>query len=270
LANTLRMRWMDFAYMYIRIVTINTWKCNGDYYARRELLADQLKKLNANIIACQECFQTSDGEVDTARFLADRLQLSYSWLPGRYKQRSLQGQWKDSYSGLAVLSAFPFSRQEGIDLPGAPGDEDRKAQHIVIEIQPGKYLSLTNIHLTHLRDGAALRKIQLETILHRIDRVKADCRLICGDFNDVSGSPALQFLQEEAGAKNCFITGKEPKRTLIYEDSLCVDHVFRLPVNGDNGYAACIQAGVVLNQPDPRTGLYPSDHFGICVDLQPD
>ena len=51
--------------MNITLLTINTWKCDGDYHPRVEWLAAELKASGARIILCQECFQTADGKEDT-------------------------------------------------------------------------------------------------------------------------------------------------------------------------------------------------------------
>jgi len=54
----------------LRIVTINTWKCDGAYRNRLRWLGDELKRLQPDVIAMQECFRDVDGEYDTAAYLA--------------------------------------------------------------------------------------------------------------------------------------------------------------------------------------------------------
>lgn len=43
--------------MDITLLSINTWKCDGDYTRRLPVLAAQLKESGADIILCQECFR---------------------------------------------------------------------------------------------------------------------------------------------------------------------------------------------------------------------
>src|SRR5690349_12850241 len=50
----------------LRIVTINTGKCDGPYFPRREAMARQLGALDADVIALQESFASIDGCVTTA------------------------------------------------------------------------------------------------------------------------------------------------------------------------------------------------------------
>ena len=51
--------------MELTLVSINTWKCDGDYFNRRKVLKQQLMKIDAQVILCQECFRSADGTVDT-------------------------------------------------------------------------------------------------------------------------------------------------------------------------------------------------------------
>ncbi|MGD9893835.1 MAG: hypothetical protein AB7U18_21335, partial [Dehalococcoidia bacterium] len=57
----------------IRIVTINTGKCDGLYRVRIRWLARELARLEPDIIALQEAFITEDGSAHTPSELAARL-----------------------------------------------------------------------------------------------------------------------------------------------------------------------------------------------------
>jgi endonuclease/exonuclease/phosphatase family metal-dependent hydrolase len=59
----------------IKIITINTWKCDGEYRERMRSLAEGLRLLKPDIIACQECFVSE--EADTLKFLAAELHMNY-------------------------------------------------------------------------------------------------------------------------------------------------------------------------------------------------
>src|ERR1700733_2667640 len=96
----------------IRIVTINTWKCDGNYDKRLTLLAEQLKALSPSVIACQECFLSEQGNADTLRFLAAELNMHSSFLPARFRKRLFKDNWVESFSGLGILSAHPLKELE--------------------------------------------------------------------------------------------------------------------------------------------------------------
>ena len=259
---------------HIKIITINTWKCDGNYAERMRILAEQLKNLSPGIIACQECFYSEEANADTLKFLSEQLKMDYRFLPGRLKKRQFDGRWVESFSGLGVLSAYPIINVKQFLLPDAPGDDDRKVQQAEISLPGGDKMLLTNTHLTHLSPTGGVRATQAEALA---GFVKADnaypYHIICGDFNATPGSVEIETFMELSGAIDCYSAGKgaEPRYSLIeaYEANkrICVDHIFALPMHGTGTNPEFINSGIVLNIPDGSTGLYPSDHFGISITL---
>ena len=65
----------------MRIVTLNTWKNEGDYARRLPLMRDGLAALSPDVVCLQECF-VADG-FDTAAFLAAELGLHLYAAPAR-------------------------------------------------------------------------------------------------------------------------------------------------------------------------------------------
>jgi endonuclease/exonuclease/phosphatase family metal-dependent hydrolase len=259
---------------HIKIITINTWKCDGNYTLRMRLLAEQLKNLKPDIIACQECFYSDEGNADTLKFLADQLKMKHCFLPGRLKKRLFEGKWVESFSGLGILSAYPVAFVNQADLPAVPEDNDRKAQQAVICLPAGENILVTNTHLTHLQYPIGLRKIQAEALAGFVTADKS-CRyqIVCGDFNAIRSSPEIETFMDLTGAIDSYKAGKgtEPRYspTGAYTDNklIGVDHIFALPAPGNGACPEFINSGVVLNIPDEATGLYPSDHFGISTTM---
>src|ERR1700743_746360 len=105
---------------HIKIITINTWKCDGNYPRRMRILAKQLKDLAPGIIAYQECFYSDEGNADTLKYLADTLNMNSCFLPGRSKKRGFNGRWVESLSGLGILSTYPIIGVKEFLLPDAP------------------------------------------------------------------------------------------------------------------------------------------------------
>jgi endonuclease/exonuclease/phosphatase family metal-dependent hydrolase len=259
--------------MDIGLITINTWKCDGDYFPRRQALAAGLHlHPDARIILCQECFRTIDGQVDTLGFLSAALNMPAWFVPCRRKDRSLDGVMTDSFSGLGILTNLPVSHQAAIDLPSHPADGGRKAQFLTVEILPGVSMLIVNLHLTHLRNSEALRIQQLETVLREIQYSDAAYRIIGGDFNAENYSTEIQLLKDRGQVADCYQLGggEEPRCTLLssLQDSTpqCVDHLF---VSGPvaEPHPLFTRAEIILDRPDMLSGLYPSDHFGIRVHL---
>ena len=259
---------------HIKIITINTWKCDGNYAERMRILAEQLKNLSPGIIACQECFYSEEGNADTLKFLSDQLKMDYRFLPGRLKKRQFDGRWVESFSGLGILSAYSIINVKQFLLPDAPGDDDRKVQQAEIRLPNGDNLLLTNTHLTHLSPTGGVRATQAEALA---GFVKVDnaypYHIIGGDFNSIPGSAEIETFMELSRAIDCYSAGKgaEPRYSLIeaYQANkrICVDYIFALPMHGTGANPEFINSGIVLNIPDDSTGLYPSDHFGISTTL---
>jgi len=256
---------------HVKIITINTWKCDGDYRARMALLAEQLYQLKPDIIACQECFVCEEAGTDTLKFLAGQLNMNYLFANGREKRRFFEGEWLDSLSGLGILSVYPISAYDIFSLPATGEDNDRKAPQAVIILPNGMELLLTNIHLTHLKD-IILRKSQAAFVAKRVASIpKNYIKLICGDFNAEPGSEEVAALIDTCKAVDTYKTGNgiEPRCSLLeaYEvgGNICVDHIFALPLPGGK-YPQFINSAIVLNEPGVN-GLYPSDHFGITTTL---
>jgi endonuclease/exonuclease/phosphatase family metal-dependent hydrolase len=256
----------------IKIITINTWKCDGDYRRRITIMAEQLKLLKPDIVACQECFVSEEAKVNTLQFLAEELEMNYLFANGRSKKRLFEGKWVDSLSGLGILSIYPLLRVDTFDLPVIPEDNDRKAQQVEVCLTDGGKLLMTNVHLTHLSNAIELRKAQANFVA---DKTKAldnyHYKIACGDFNATPDSVEIDSFKMECTAIDCYTAGNgpEPRNTLVEalkkQKPICVDHIFALPV--EDIYPNFINSAVVLNEPDTSTGIYASDHFGICTTL---
>lgn len=259
---------------HIRIITINTWKCDGDYAARLPLMAAQLKALQPAIVCCQECFQSEELQADTLKYLAAALQMDSLFLPGRYKTRFALGAWADSCSGLGILSRFPLQEAGAFQLPPVPMDDDRKVQLAAVTLASGEEILIANTHLTHVGAASGGRQRQAEALGELVAAKDGYAyRMICGDFNCGQNSAEIQAFKTKTHAADCYTAGNgaEPRYSLTEayynKKAVCVDHIFAMPVAGTDIYPQFTASAVVLNIADPVTGLYPSDHFGISTTL---
>jgi endonuclease/exonuclease/phosphatase family metal-dependent hydrolase len=257
----------------INVITINTWKCDGDYYGRMNALLRQLKFINPDIIVCQECFKTADNTIDTIAYLAEGLNMDALFTPARFKKRKIgNGIW-DSFSGLGILSRYPVELTEELDLPSNNEDGGRVAQFSKIKISRYNSLVIANIHLSFLAGAEELRIQQLHRILKRLQEYKeVDYKLVCGDFNCEIDSPEIISIKNTFNIVDCYSAGEgiEPRSSKISEDGYqlnkCVDHIFCL-VEPTTDFPAFTKSEIILNQPDEESGIYPSDHFGISTTL---
>jgi endonuclease/exonuclease/phosphatase family metal-dependent hydrolase len=111
----------------MRLVTINTGKCDGPYDRRLELLGAGLSALKPDVVALQEAFVAADGSADTAGYLANHLGLHLSVVRARSKPRTIQGRTVVSDSNVALLSRERVLESEAWPLPSHPDDGQRVA-----------------------------------------------------------------------------------------------------------------------------------------------
>lgn len=173
------------------VVTLNTWKCDGDYLERMSRLVSQLPSINPDVLLLQEVFAATEVGLDTAERVSDCLpQHQLVLAPARQKVRQFSGQEVMSTSGLALLVRGGVLNSRVLQLPHTPADGDRIAQIVKVEIA-GVSFQVVNLHLTHIHLETELRKQQLEAIFSVLEPGPT---ILGGDFNDVIANPALRYL----------------------------------------------------------------------------
>lgn len=248
----------------MRLVSLNTWKAEGDYPRRVQAMGQGLAALSADVIALQEDLRTTDGLTHTALALARALGMQLSWVPARPKRRSVGLRHTPTTSGLAVLSRLPVLEQRVLALPEDGRDGERVAQGVrLAALHGGGWL--VNLHLTHLADRADLRRRQFQDALGWAAALApGEPVLVCGDFN----APAAAFSAEPSGnvLTDAFAGRSKVTHVTAEGDALDLDQVMVYqPVDGPSWWVR--DARVVLATPGPQ-GVMPSDHAGVCVDLE--
>lgn len=245
----------------MRAVSFNTWNCQGDLDRRLPRMAEGLRSLAADVILLQEVFVRTDGALDVAAFLARALGLHLAFAPARKKTRRHGGRDVPCLSGLAVLSRSAVDDAATISLPSDPADGERIAQLVTLHIESGP-LRVLNLHLSHLPGREDLRRDQLA---HALARLPGGLALVGGDLNTPCGAPLFDLLagfqnpefSDLPGSSLNPVAGPPPAAGII-------DH---LRVGGLPPGASC-RGFFALDRPD-ATGLYPSDHKALVVDLDP-
>ena len=74
--------------MEFSLVSINTWKCDGNYSERIPLLTKELDKLSPNIVLFQEVFHCIDNTVSTKRYFEERLNKTTYFFASREKKQA--------------------------------------------------------------------------------------------------------------------------------------------------------------------------------------
>jgi endonuclease/exonuclease/phosphatase family metal-dependent hydrolase len=263
----------------LRVVTLNTGKCDGPYTLRLEALARGLRALQPDVIALQECFASSDKHFSTARMLGDELGMQYTFAAARRKPRQVEGTTLLGDSGLCLLTRWPLLRSASVALPEHALDGERIAQFGVLPCGSCEVL-LANLHLCHLRDAGTVRRAEIDSILaHPWLHQERAARLLLGDFNATVDSPELMPLLNGTLGWNVLDTyaagnGREPRATVSCQagwwparrQDRCIDFILSL-ADTPLSHPRFRTSAVVLNQPDGETGTYASDHFGVATTM---
>jgi endonuclease/exonuclease/phosphatase family metal-dependent hydrolase len=239
----------------LRIVTLNTWKNEGDYARRLPLMRDGLKAMAPDVVCLQECFAAES--FDTAAWLAGELGFQLHAAPARGKPRPHDGRELFSSSGLAVLVPGKAAGAR-LALTSHPADGERIAQRLDLVVG-GRPLRVLNLHLTHLRRADELRAIQLREALDWAQEDLAGGLLVAGDLNATAADAALAplGLQPRPPTLHGARSGSEPPPR-----GSAIDHCVLLrpgPWREAESLRGC-------EQPDPD-GWFPSDHAAVGVAL---
>lgn len=248
----------------MRLVSLNTWKAEGDYVRRIDAMVAGLSALSPAVIALQEDLRTADGLTHTALALARALGLHLSWVPARPTVRSVALRRTPTTSGLAVLSRQPVLEQRVLALPVEARDGERLAQCVRLPGPAGDWW-LVNLHLTHLGDRADLRRQQLEAVLRMMGETAPTCSVVlCGDLNASTEDAEIAGFLRQGMLRDAF--AGRPKVTHVDAAGADrnLDHILFRP--GDGQMVTAGWVGVVLDRPDAH-GVRPSDHCGVCADL---
>ena len=180
-----------------------------------------------------------DGEQMTVAFRADRFNL--------IEMRTF---W------LSETPYVPASRyEEQSDCPRS------STELVLMEYATGKVLRVLNTHLDHV--GAGARKLGLRQILRYLDDVKLfpDAPVILmGDFNAWPDSEEMKVFDEFPGyvsaADGIGITFHGFMKTSHPE---CIDYIYT------RGAVKCLGA---CKWTDEENGVYLSDHYPVCAELE--
>lgn len=279
----------------LTILTINTWKCDGDYLQRIDWMASEIEKINADIVVCQEVFRTICGKYDTLKMLQKlggnlrdkpffgKNRFSFARLsPAREKNRNVNKEFLESISGLGILSVYPILDSFDINLPNHPDDGERIAQFSIIKVNNAQLL-IINTHLTHLKEEFGLRINQIKAILSQdILKESFDAILLCGDFNCTEDSATIQYLYQhpdfkisnafrraEVKSAKCITLPNKNVSEICFpavKDGRCIDFIFLIEKRTHSNLKVYL-AQIVLDVPN-KAGIFPSDHFGVMASIE--
>lgn len=257
----------------LRVLTLNTWKNDGDYAARIIALAAGLRALAPDVVLLQEVFRVSEptAEADTARTLAKALGLTMVYAPARAKPRLWRGHPVASESGLALLVRGEIHAHHTLQLPSTTAGGERIAL-LARAVVVGRTITAACVHLSHLRGDDAGRRAQLDQVLaDPVWLTPADLRVLGGDFNATRESEVCRHLNNhptldlaEAFAPLAIPPPTHPMPPTPGRGR-AIDLLYALTPRPFGTSPAAIRAGIGLDS--PLENVWPSDHAAVWADF---
>jgi endonuclease/exonuclease/phosphatase family metal-dependent hydrolase len=266
----------------LRFVTLNLWGDNGPWQERLDLTVKGLAALAPDVVTLQEVRDVPGRVPNQAETLAEALGFHHVFAPSTA--------WGGGHEGLAVVSRFPIGGHEARPLPHSTETEGRIVLSARVDAPAGEMW----VHTTHLAFREHEGRKREDQVLfidgvvteHKNDNV----HVLTGDFNAVPESDEIRWLvgmttlaerrvayQDAWDRVHPGERGITWARSNPYVDLLSflrpdrrLDYVFVSPVRRD-GRARVHGASIVLDEPGVAAdgvAVYPSDHFGVMVDVQ--
>lgn len=263
------------------LVTINILNDLSLWDERGPVLVEQLAELDADLIALQEV--SLQEETSNAHWIAEQLNQQRED-PERIEPYEVflcpkTGAYAKK-EGIAILSRLPVKHHESLDLL----TQTRVAQLVRFRVENCDLL-LVNGHFFWEPGVSEKRQAQIELLLDFLDTQPVDQPVIvCGDFNGIPGSPAIERMREYFDSAHNFVHKREPDYTCPtplpqsgrVKLRKVVTRLAGLRPKLDSNWRGTLdyifvdprlqtqECEVVLNRPatdDPE--IYPSDHFGL-------
>lgn len=272
--------------MHLRVVTLNVWNDEGDP-RRTKVINAELRRLDPDLVALQEVLRTPDFDQLAALVDGTGLHTTHEAqvLPPPEPKF-------ERYGGNAIASRWPHRVVETLDLPGTVAVDApwRTLAALVPLPDLGELLVITPT-ISYQLEGEAVRERQAMAIADLDARHRTALpTIIAGDFNATPDSASIRYLTGRqsldghsvhyhdawavAGSGDGYTwSADNPNATQDIEALVRqpdhrrrIDYVFvGSPYAHRKAYARIRAAALAFDKP---TGdVWPSDHFGLAVDL---
>lgn len=256
------------------ILTLNIWNYNAPWPKRRALIIETIQKHEPDIVGFQEIRHSGEhndqGKNQAQQFAEHLPDYHYIYRPA---QRNPE---RDQWEGLSIFSRLPILSSSHIKLSIDPTDDRDNHQRIVLrtEIQtPTGPLNLFDTHLSLSQKG---RSRTVKEITRYISQYPSTTpAVLVGDFNETPDQEPIRHIVEQNGFIDAWANQhpNDPGWTHTTENAYVksrnderkghrIDYIFVRP--SQNSQIRNCQR--IADQPD-TDGYFPSDHFGLIVDL---
>lgn len=242
----------------LRVVTFNIYHDAAEWPRRLPLIIEQLRALDADVIALQEVLQTEELP-NQARTIGAALGYSVQFVSNDAESQAHR-------YGNALLTRLPVLEQNWTPL--RTDEDSRSMGHARLRFD-GAPIDVFFTHLHHTQAGGAIRRQQLEDARAFIARrLEPAPTLMLGDFNAPATAPELAAMQGYIDTYGAVHPDADARAVTTlnphyFDSGTRIDHVF-----AEAGRFEIRDARIVLATPG-SDGTWPSDHFGILVALRP-
>lgn len=273
----------------MRVLTLNCWNISPPFEERMALIRAGIETLAPDLVALQEIIVRRDG-FDQAAIILDGL--GYHRVFGaaiRWDHTGALLPLHDTAAadaaGNVLAARWPIARSALHPLPGVDGEERRSALLALVDTPAGALPFITT-HLEWRFDQGHVRERQVLVLARLVADWRRDAPLpviMAGDFNAEPDATEMRFLRGLAtldgrstyfqdawhvgadGARGVTWDNRNPYAATMFEPDRRIDYVF-VGAPDHDGLGRIEAARVVLDT--PRDGVFPSDHFGVLVDVR--
>jgi endonuclease/exonuclease/phosphatase family metal-dependent hydrolase len=260
----------------LRVVTFNLWGRRGDWEARREVIAEGLRRLEPDLVAFIEAIVTDEYD-QVVEVLGPDYHVAHQ------EEREPDGQ------GASIASRWPLEDVTEVNLNVTPRTHDFACTTLMAEVPApdpiGPLLFVDHVPNWQL-DYERERELQAVTAAQAVeDRVSGrDIHVVfAGDFTADPDAASLRFLtgrQSLEGASVCYrdaweavhpgdrgetFTSRNPLLADWDWPFLRLDYV--LVRCGEHGGPTLQVRDCRRIFDEPVDGVWASDHFGVVADL---
>ncbi|WP_339750639.1 endonuclease/exonuclease/phosphatase family protein [Algoriphagus aquimarinus] len=175
----------------VKVLSYNVHHCNppsNPGLIDVDGIAKVIMDSNADLVGLQEIDvnnERSGMHLNQAKKLAELTDMYYYFSKGI--------DYKGGEYGTAILSKYPISQMETIQLPEEPGSERRTLSVLTVDLPNGKKMRFGNTHLDFTSDENALAQAKAITTYFEAEELPV---ILVGDFNVESTSQTMAHLDK--------------------------------------------------------------------------
>jgi endonuclease/exonuclease/phosphatase family metal-dependent hydrolase len=257
-----------------RAATLNIWSRFGPWEERLVAIRHGLRELAPDIHGKQEVLRFPD--MDQAAHVSDGLGYEIAW--GRSSENH------GFPTGNAILSRWPITKRDVIELPNGGSDEQRSIVFAELA-SPFGQIPVFCTHLNWKLHHGHIRQLQVKVLADAVAQLAPEDGfppIVMGDFNAEPDSDEIRFMRGLTGlggecvyfADSFGVAGdgtlgatfskRNPFAGPLREPERRIDYVFvRGPDDSQRGEPT--GASVCFDQ--AHEGTFPSDHFGVITTI---